>query len=305
MTQILIVISPLLIIIFASAVLQRFRKMGKEWFNVLNAFALDIGLPVLIFSALAKAPLSFIEEKPLLISNSIFVVGSFLLAFIIGKILKLDKKMFRTFFICLAFGNTAYLGIPTLSQIYGEGILPTASLIVAVYLFWIFTLGVAFLDFSLKKKGVLMEMLANLIKNPLLIAVFLGLIVAAFKIQLPDILVKSLDMISASVTPTVLIVLGLFIGNSKIGMLKEWVPALLFSFMTLMVLPALFYFGVKFFGFAPQQFSASIIEAAMPLAITPFALAHKFDMDKDFIVRSIILSTILAVISLPFWISIV
>ncbi len=41
----------------------------------------------------------------------------------------------------------------------------------------------------------------------------------------------------------------------------------------------------------------------MPLAITPFALADKYNLDKDFIARSIILSTILSAISLPFWIS--
>jgi predicted permease len=305
MTQILIIIAPLLIIIFASALLQKFRKMGKEWFDVLNAFALEIGLPVLIFSSLAKAPLSFTEQAPLLISNSIFIVGSFVLTFLIGKILRFNIKMFRTLFVCLVLGNTAYLGIPVLTQVYGAGILPTASLIVAVYLFWMFTVGIGFLDFTIEKKDVFKKIFKNLIKSPLLIAVFLGIIVATFKIQLPDILVKSLDMVTASVTPTVLIVLGLFIGKSKIGKIIDWLPALLFSFVRLMILPAIFYFGVKFFGYSTHQFSASIIEAAMPLAITPFALAYKFGLSKDFIVRSIILSTILSVISLPFWISIV
>ncbi|MEK7547871.1 MAG: AEC family transporter, partial [Patescibacteria group bacterium] len=79
---------------------------------------------------------------------------------------------------------------------------------------------------------------------------------------------------------------------------------LLFSILTLAILPAVFYYGAKFFGFIPSQFSNSIIQAAMPLAITPFALADKYNLNKDFIARSIVLSTILAVVSLPFWISI-
>ena len=74
--------------------------------------------------------------------------------------------------------------------------------------------------------------------------------------------------------------------------------------MTLMILPGLFYFGVKLFGFAPSEFSASIIEAAMPLAITPFALADIYKLNKGFIARSIVLSTILAIITIPFWTSI-
>jgi hypothetical protein len=111
-------------------------------------------------------------------------------------------------------------------------------------------------------------------------------------------------MITASVTPTVLIVIGLFIGKSKFGKLSEWLPIFLFSILKLAILPAIFYFGVKFSGASFSQFPSSIIQAAMPLAITPFALADKYNLNKDFIARSIVLSTILSVISLPFWISI-
>lgn len=306
MTQILTVIAPLFLIIFASAILQRVKNMGDNWSQVLNDFALKIGLPVLIFSALSKAPFSFSEQSALIISNSIFIIGTFALTFVIGKILRLKKQMFRTFFICLIFGNTAYLGIPMLIQVFNEGILPTASLIVAIYLFWIFTIGIGFLELEQqqRKRDILENVFKNLIKNPLLIAVVLGILIASFKITLPGILVKSLDMITASVTPTVLIVIGLFIGKSRIGRLLEWIPVLIFSIATLMMLPAGFYFGLKFLGFSPNQFSVSIIQSAMPLAITPFALADKFNLHKEFVARSIVLSTILSVVSLPFWISI-
>lgn len=304
MTQILTVIAPLFLVIFASALLQKFKNIGDDWSKVLNDFALKIGFPVLIFSALAKAPFSFSNEAQLIISNSLFILASFLLALIIGKILHLKKQMFLTLFICFVFGNVAYLGIPILIQISGEKILPTASLIVAIYLFWLFTVGIGYLDYSIdkNKKVVAKNILKNLFKNPLLLAVILGIIIGSLQITIPSILLKSLDMITASVTPTVLIVIGLFIGKSRFGKLTEWLPILLFSILTLAILPAFFYFGAKLFGFMPNQFSGSIIQAAMPLAITPFALADKYNLNKDFIARSIVLSTILAVVSLPFWI---
>lgn len=307
MSQIFSIIAPLFIIIFASAILQRWMKMGASWSQVLNDFALKIGLPVLIFSSLVKASFSFFEQSSLLVSNSLFIIAAFIFAFILGKILRLEKRMFRTFFLCLIFGNTAYLGIPVLIQISGEKILSAASLIVAIYLFWLFTIGIGFLEFNDKqkrKRDILKTIFLNLVKNPLLIAVVLGILVASFKIVLPAVITKSLDMITASVTPTVLIVIGLFIGRSKFGKISDWVPALLFSLATLIILPAGFYFGVKFLGFSPSHFAPSIIQAAMPLAITPFALADKFGLHKEFIARSIVLSTILSIISLPFWIAV-
>lgn len=306
MTQILTVIAPLFIIIFASAFLQKLKNIGDDWSKVLNDFAFKIGFPVLIFGALSKVPFSFSDQAQLISANSIFILASFVLVIIIGKFFRLEKQMFRTLFICFVFGNVAYLGIPILIQISGEKILPTASLIVAIYLFWLFTVGIGYLDYCIEKnkKTVVKNILKNIFKNPLLISVVLGIIFGSLKITLPAILLKSLDMVTASVTPTVLIVIGLFIGKSKIGKAMEWFPVLLFSILTLAVLPAIFYYGAKFFGFAPSQFGSSIIQAAMPLAITPFALADKYNLNKDFIARSIVLSTVLSVISLPFWISI-
>ena len=306
MTQILVVIAPLFFLIFASAFLQKLKNVGDDWSKVLNDYALNIGLPVLIFSALAKAPSLFAGQAQLIVANSIFILVSLLLAVIFGKVLRLKKQMFLTVFICFVFGNIAYLGIALLVQIAGEQVLPTASVIVATYFFWLFIIGIGYLDFSIEKnkKIVVKNTVKNLFKNPLLLAVILGVVVGGLQIALPSVLLKSLDMVTASVTPTVLIVIGLFIGKSQIGKLTEWGPVVLFSILTLCILPAIFYFGAKFFGFVPSHFSSSIIQAAMPLAITPFALADKYHLNKVFIARSIVLSTILSVVTIPFWISI-
>ena len=306
MTQILVVIAPLFFLIFASAFLQKLKNVGDDWSKVLNDYALNIGLPVLIFSALAKASFSLAGQAQLIVANSIFILVSLLLAVIFGKVFRLKKQMFLTVFICFVFGNIAYLGIPLLVQIAGEQVLPTASVIVATYFFWLFIIGIGYLDFSIEKnkKIVVKNTVKNLFKNPLLLAVILGVVVGGLQIALPSVLLKSLDMVTASVTPTVLIVIGLFIGKSQIGKLTEWGPVVLFSILTLCILPAIFYFGAKFFGFVPGHFSSSIIQAAMPLAITPFALADKYHLNKVFIARSIVLSTILSVVTIPFWISI-
>lgn len=304
MLTIISIIAPLFLIVFVGAVLRKSGYLGDEWSGILNEYALKLGLPVLVFSSLAGTPLSFSAEAGLIISNSLFILVTFLLAWLTGSLLRLDARMMRTLFMCAVFGNVAYLGIPVLSQTAGEGVLPTVSLIIGIYLFWLFSLGIGYLDYSIRhdRRGVLKNVLSGLYRNPLLLALFFGIIAGSLQIRLPSMLTTAMDMITASVTPTVLIVIGLFIGNSRLGKVREWLPILLFSLVTLLVLPALFYLGVMLFGFSPPVFSVSIIEAAMPLAITPFALADQYRLDKEFIARSIVLSTVLSVVSLPFWI---
>ncbi len=307
MLHILIIITPLFLIIFASAVFQRARNLGEEWMTVLNEYALKIGLPVLIFSSLSKASFSFIEQAPLLLANSLLLVGVFTVVLAFVKLFKVPEQKYKTILICLMFHNVAYLGIPVLTQLYGDTILPTASLIITVHIFWFFTLGIGYLDFlrHASSESIFKDIAMSLVKNPLLISVALGILVATTGIVVPGVLITAIDMVSASVTPTVLIVVGLFIGRSTIGSVRTWIPVLVFSAATLLVTPALFYLAIQFVDRTAAWVAPSLIESAMPLAITPFALADSYDLDKEFIARAIVLSTIVAVLTLTFWIAMV
>jgi len=305
MIEILLIIAPLFLIIFGTAIFQKIKTVPESWESVLNAFALNIGLPALIFLALASTHLTFSEELPLLLTNSALILSSFVLTFVICRIFQLKPKTLRTIFICLGFSNVAYLGIPVLTQTQGESVLPTASLIVAVYVFWIFTVGLGLLNYTqLKnKRGIVTKVFKSLIKNPLLIAVVLGLLASGLRLEIPGIIEKAISMLAASVTPIVLVVIGLFIGKSKFGNIKKWIPILIFSAFTLIAFPGALYLATHYFNLTGEIFKISIIDAAIPLAITPFALADQFKLDKNFIARSIVLSTILSVITIPFWTS--
>lgn len=305
MIEILITILPLFLIIFASALIERFTHIGQNWSETLNEFALKIGFPVLIFSSLVGHPFSFSEQWPLIVSNSLLILSGFAFAFLVGKALRLSRQNLRTFFICIIFGNVAYLGIPIIVQTLGEQALPSTGLVIATYLFWLFTLGIGYLEHSLKKDSstITKDIFKNLLKNPLLIAVVLGVIISGMSISLPRLFLDTLDIVKGAVTPIILIIIGLFIGTSHIGHIREWVPVLGFTFLTLFVLPGFFFLCLFLLNLSPKDFSVSIIEAGMPLAVTAFALADQYKLNKIFIARTVVLSTVLSIFSLAFWIS--
>ena len=305
MLQTLTIIAPLFLIVFMSAFLRYRFGVGATWEKALNEFALKIGLPVLIFSTLAKIRFSFREESLLLIGNSLFLVGLFGLAILMKKVFRIERKMFLSLFICFVFSNIAYLGIPVITQLFGAEAMVSTSLVVAVYLFWVFTVGVGYLEYASGKGGrhMVRDILKNLVRNPLILAVLGGLAAGSLRIPFPGIVLQAMDMINASVTPLVLVVLGLFMGASKGGKLSDWIPALWFSLFTLIVSPLLLYGSVIVLGASIDYFSISILEAAMPLALTPFAFADMYDLHKAFIARSIVASTLLSVLTLPVWIA--
>lgn len=298
-------IIPLFLIIITSAIIKRYTNIGEEWSKVLNEFALYIGLPVLIFSSLANTQFSLEIQLPIIIVNSALILFTYFIAYAFSKIFKLDKQMSLTLFICLPLANVAYLGIPLITRLYGESSLSTVSLIVAIYLFFSFTLGIGYLEYhtTTNKSHLFKQTILSLFKNPLLLAVFFGLVFGLLSINIPFIISEALNMVTASVTPIVLIVIGLFIGKSGNLLNKGIYPVLFFSLISLLLLPAILYLSLILLNLNPADFSISILESAMPLAITPFALADKYKLNKQFIAHSVVISTSLSIITLPFWIS--
>lgn len=301
MLQIFLVIAPLFLVIALGALLRRVGVADQHWQDVLNQFAFKIGFPALIFGALAGTGIGT-DALPILGINSIFLIVAMIVLVLIGRIFKMHKVPFRTMVILVVFGNVAYLGLPVLTQVWGDGILPEASLIIAVYLFWIFTLGVGICETSLHHQLPVKKLLKSLVTNPLLLAVAAGLAVSSLRVPIPGELMSAIKMLAAAVTPLVLFVIGLFLGAAERGTFREWVPVFGFSLFTLLVLPACLWGGLTIFDINSQNFAPSIVQAAMPVAITPFALAHRYRLDSHFIARSIVLTTILSIFTLPLWV---
>lgn len=295
-------IGPLFLVIFVGMFVSRNKSVDQQWLEILNNYALWIGFPALILVALSRLQWNMELYGSLIGWNSFRIVLSMLLVFPVAGLLKLKNSTRRTLFLAVSYGNVAYLGIPVLRSAYGDQILPEATMISAVYVFWLFTLGIFLVEYFGDHKVHLRELLVRLVTNPLLIAVFIGLIIAVNHIQLPKVMLSGLDILANSVTGVVLFSLGLFMGKQPVGKIQEWLPVLAFSSVILFVLPFLFLLITQQF----TDLSVSkpwIMEAAMPMGLTAYALCLKYKLNTEFASRVVVLSTLLALLSLPFWLA--
>jgi len=293
-------IGPLFLVIFVGMVVSRNKTVDDKWLEVLNNYALWIGFPALILVALSRLQWDLNLYGNLIGWNSARIVFSMVMVFPVSALLKLKNSTRRTLFLAVSYGNVAYLGIPVLKSAFGEQILPEATMISAVYIFWLFTLGIFLVEYFGDHKIHFRELLVRLITNPMLIAVFIGLFIAVNQIHLPKIILSGLDIFASSVTAVVLFSLGLFMGKQPVGKLRDWIPVLAFSAVILFVLPFLFMLVLKPFTDSNMN-KAWIMESAMPMGLTAYALCIKYKLNTGFASRTVVASTLLALISLPFW----
>lgn len=287
---------PFFIIIGIGAGVSPFIDKDK-WIEVLNKYGLYIGFPAIIISSLIKLKDNFNFGFIVVIANLIILLISIAIILLITKLSKVDRDTRNAYIICGFFGNVAYLGFPFISSLFpnSDGLI---SVIIAVYIFIVFTVGVSILDISRNNKSInFLVLLQNLLKNPLLLSVFIGIAIVALGITIPPVLQKPIEMLSASGSPIVLLSLGIFISR-KIQFNKNLLHATIISIYKLIALPIFFLLILQFFQLSKNEVSISVIEAAMPLAITPFALAEIYPLDKEIVAMSIIISTVLSLFSL-------
>lgn len=285
-------IVPIYLLILVGFILGKTKVAGAEWEKAFNNFSLKLGFPVLIFYSVYSSGIRLEEAGQLFLINSAYILSCFMIAVLLGKVFSFDQKMMNTIFICLPFGNIAFLGIPIIKSFYGSSSVGETAVISGIYLFWIFTIGIAYLE---KSKGGGMSFWL-ILRNPFIIAIIASLSCVYLDVKLPFLLEKPLMLISSAVTPIVLIALGLFISALSLKRALEDIGmAFQFVILAMICLPLIYLWVINLFGIDSKL---SIMEAAMPLAVTPFTLADKYEMDKRKIAVTIALSTFVAAFSL-------
>lgn len=295
---------PLFLVIVIGAIFSRTKVYHENWIEVLNKYALWIGFPALVIFSLMKLDLAEKSYTTFIFLNSVFILASMALVFPIARIFKLSVQTKRTLFLILPFGNVSYLGIPVLFNAYGETILPEAAIISAIYVFWLLTLAILLIEIYGEEKVNMKKLGLSLAKNPLLLSVFIGLIIVVFKIKLPEFANKTIELFSDSVTAVVLFSLGMFLGRHQLGKLKDWLNVAVLTIATMIVLPYLFYRIILLFPLPNVDLKSLIIDAAMPLGVTPYVLSVQYKLDTPLLTRVVVFGTIISVVVIPMWISI-
>ena len=295
-------VAPLFLAIFAGMAFSRSKTVTGNWIDILNKYALKIGLPALVIASLMRIdPEQGINTRFIFI-NSVYFIASMLLAYPVAWIFRLSKQVRSALFLIFSYGNVAYLGIPVLQNSYGEAAVPLAGVISSVYIFWMLTLGVTLIELHSDQRMMVSEFIKNQLGNPLMLSVIIGLALVLFKIQLPVVINETIRLFASSVTAVVLFSLGIFLGLHRTGNLRDWATALAWSVVILLVLPFAFYLVVKSAGLNELQLKSTVLEAAMPLGLTPYALATQYKLETSLIARIVVVSTLLSLVSIPVWI---
>lgn len=286
MDQFLTVLQIVAPVFFLAAIGFAWVKLGIEYrIRFVTQLAMTLSVPCLIFTALMKTE---VDPQSLSIVSLAAVVAYGLVTVAAFAVVKLAGIDVRTYLAPLIFGNTGNLGLPIAIFAFGQEGLGYAVVIFAIMAIYSFTIGVWMVSGG--------GSVARLFKEPMVGATLLGALFLWQGWQTPVFVTNTLELIGQMAIPLMLITLGVALARLSPGQLG--LPVVL-SVVKVAFCVAIAWIVGRWFALPPVAFAVLVVQVSTPVAVTSYLLAEKYNADSDTVAGLVVVSTLLAVITLP------
>jgi hypothetical protein len=311
---------PIVLLIVLGVFLRKIHMIDQHFNNVLIKYIFRVGLPVLLFYNVYSIE-SFAEINwDIVIYTSIFTLLVFFIGIIVVKVLTKDDRQKGVVLQTAFRSNYALMGIPLAEAIGGAAALKVVSLLAAIAIPLANVLSVIALTMFQKnefgERISIKKMIQNIISNPLIIAVFMGLFVLFLRSLLPTsngvpiftlknqlpFSVTLMKMISQTASPMALIALG---GQFEISLVKPLLKQITLGVsLRILIVPGL----AIFFAYLLQDrftglqyaYPALIALYGAPVAVSSAIMTQEMGGDEKLASQLVVWTTVFSMFTIFF-----
>ena len=263
----------------------------------ISALIVNVASPMLIISSIAGVEGSNKSIVFLMIGAGILMyIGFIILGKIINRIFPFPKKDWPVYECMVVFANTGFMGYPVLLDVFGQEAVFYASLIHMAFKFFVYTYAIMCLtkgddsEFKLNFKQLL---------TPGIILIFVGIFIYLFDIQLPSVLMDTINSVGSLTAPLSMMMIGSSLAVYPIkDSFTDW-RSYVFAFVRLMIVPFVTMIMCRLLHIDAYYANITIITNAMPVGSMVLMLATQYNANVKIVTRNIVVSTLLSVITIP------
>lgn len=286
-------------LIFVGYISKALKIIDEDFARKAIKFLFFLPLPILVFLSFATTKLDLsLGIYPIIsiIIQSILIV----ISFIIGKLLKFNNKTIGTLIAASGITSTLVFALPFIQAFYGienlkylfmydfgNGLMAwTVVYLITGYLGNKKQLGI--------KKGIM-----SFVKNPMIFALFFGVIFGLLNIQLPQIFTQLKTTLSGFINPLLFVAIGILL-DFKYFLSRDNLSKLFLSAGIVMGISAILaFFLTSFFGITGIGQKVILISAVSPAAALAVAFSVEHDLDQKFASALVAFTMALGIILVP------
>jgi len=250
---------------------------------------LYIGVPALVFVSLLEKEIVLVDAAKMWASALAVMLGCLAIAWVAFKLI---RQRHSGLYVPISMMNTVNIPFPVIFLAYGAEGLAAATLFYIPNVILLYTLGVYIMAGKLWRENV-----REVLRQPVIYAVVLGLLLNFLGAQVPRLIVSSLDFVSQMTIPLVLIVLGYNLSRARI---TSFPTTLLACFLRMGVGLGIGVGIVHLLDVTGVFRSVVILDSAMPAAATAALLASKYHNEAEMVSSVVFLTTLVSLASIPF-----
>ncbi|MEI3291733.1 MAG: AEC family transporter [Faecalibacillus faecis] len=263
----------------------------------ISALIVNVASPMLIISSIAGVEGNDKSIVFLMIGAGILMyIGFIILGKIINRIFPFPKKDWPVYECMVVFANTGFMGYPVLLDVFGQEAVFYASLIHMAFNFFVYTYAILCLtksddsEFKLNFKQLL---------TPGIVLIFIGILIYLFDMQLPSVLMDTINSIGSLTAPLSMMMIGSSLAVYPIkDSFTDW-RSYVFAFVRLIIVPFMTMIVCRLLHINPYYANITIITNAMPVGSMVLMLATQYNANVKIVTRNIVVSTLLSVITIP------
>ncbi|MFT4714612.1 MAG: putative permease [Candidatus Azotimanducaceae bacterium] len=203
------VTGPIFILVAIGVVLKRIDFVDDKFIQTSSKLVFSLCLPLLLFTTISASDLKETFNLALLNFSVVASVAAFLFSWIVA-IAFVSPRSDRGVFIQACFrSNLGVVGLALCANAYGDQGLALASLLMATLTVTYNILSVGILSFYAGHESLsLKRVFIDILKNPLIIAIILAVIVSAIQIPVPRIILSAGEYLGSLALPLALLGTG-------------------------------------------------------------------------------------------------
>lgn len=288
---------PIFLVVVLGWCLKNFKVLDASFFAGADKFVFNFALPAMLFLDLAATD-SIPEFDVKFISFCCAaIISSFILFCLIVPIFCKSNPIRGAFIQGAYRSNFAILGSSIVINMFGDGAVQSIAIILPFVVILFNVLAVIDLsifapaDKQLSGSKLLKTIVLNIIKNPLIISLVLGIGVMLLPFDLPIIAEKSITYISDSTMALALMSLG---ANIEAKSVKDrLVYSISASLVKTMLLPIIVVTVAILLGFRDVQLGIILMIFASPTAVSSYIMAKNMGSDHDLASQILLFSTVI------------
>ena len=290
-----------------SVALIGYLSISLRWFSaedskIISRLTFNLFIPSLLFVSVSRSQIDAGESLEFLLAYYVVVLFIYLLGVVVsGWLFNYKPEEQSVFAMGCTYSNTTIVGIPVIANALGEEGLVPLFFIVSIQNLVLFTLGTIAAERTHLNAGsvfgALRRLVVQLLGSPITASLIAGLLVNILNIPVWGPLFSTVELLAEAAIPASLFVLGMSLQQYKLR--QHVLPASVMTAINILLLPTLVWVSMFYvFDINQQWASAGVLAAAMPVGISAYVFANRYDVGLGAAAAGSLLSSVLSIFTL-------